>query len=62
MRGQHFESHVTRVRSHSQIKIQEQNHRRRGMNRGEVDNGHRKMIFPIRDTEAYDVFIRELSL
>ena len=36
--------------------------RRRGMNRGEVDNGHRKMIFPIRDTEAYDVFIRELSL
>ena len=34
--------------------------RRRGMDRGgKWDNGHRKRVSPIRDTLAYNVFIRE---
>jgi len=27
---------------------------------GKGNNGHRKRLSPIRDTQAYDVFIREL--
>ena len=35
--------------------------RRRGMDKGrEGHNGHRKRVSPIRDAQAYDVFIREL--
>ena len=35
--------------------------RKRGMDRGgEGDNGHRKRVSPIRDTQAQDIFIREL--
>jgi len=34
---------------------------RRGMDRGgKGDNGHRKRVSPIRDTQTQDVFIREL--
>jgi len=35
--------------------------RRKGMDRERKwDNEHRKRISPVRDTQAYDVFIKEL--